>query len=59
MSTYKKMLVAIDLTEEAPQVLNKAKAMCDAQGAELLLVLLLHHRTRCQRRRRRRRRWQR
>ena len=38
MSTYKKMLVAIDLTEEAPQVLNKAKAMCDAQGAELLLV---------------------
>jgi universal stress protein A len=32
------MLVAIDLTEEAPQVLNKAKAMCDAQGAELLLV---------------------
>ncbi|WP_226597363.1 universal stress protein [Marinobacter nauticus] len=38
MSTYKKMLVAIDLTEEAPQVLNKAKAMCDAQGAKLLLV---------------------
>lgn len=38
MSNYKKMLVAIDLTEEAPQVLNKAKAMCDAQGAELLLV---------------------
>ncbi|WP_370257607.1 universal stress protein [Marinobacter nauticus] len=38
MPTYKKMLVAIDLTEEAPQVLNKAKAMCDAQGAELLLV---------------------
>ena len=38
MSTYKKMLVAIDLTEEAPQVLNKAKAMCDAQGAELVLV---------------------
>lgn len=38
MSTYKKMLVAIDLTEEAPQVLNKARAMCNAQGAELLLV---------------------
>ncbi|PSF05642.1 universal stress protein UspA [Marinobacter fuscus] len=38
MSTYKKMLVAIDLTEEAPQVLNKATAMCSAQGAELLLV---------------------
>ncbi|GGC78042.1 universal stress protein [Marinobacter halophilus] len=38
MSTYTKMLVAIDLTEEAPQVLNKAKAICDAYGAELLLV---------------------
>ncbi|MGC8120506.1 universal stress protein [Marinobacter sp. VGCF2001] len=38
MSTYKKMLVAIDLTEEAPQVLNKAKAICSAEGAELLLV---------------------
>lgn len=38
MSTYKKILVAIDLTEEAPQVLSKAKAMSDAQGAELLLV---------------------
>ncbi|MFB2705093.1 universal stress protein [Marinobacter shengliensis] len=38
MSTYNKMLVAIDLTEEAPQVLNKAKAICDAYGAELFLV---------------------
>lgn len=38
MSTYKKMLVAIDLTEEAPQVLNKAKAIADAQGAKLLLA---------------------
>lgn len=38
MSTYTKMLVAIDLTEEAPQVLNKAKAISDAYGAELLLV---------------------
>jgi len=38
MSTYNKMLVAIDLTEEAPQVLGKAKALADAQGAELMLV---------------------
>ncbi|NWO08444.1 MAG: universal stress protein [Alteromonadaceae bacterium] len=38
MSTYKKMLVAIDLTEEAPQVLNKAKALADSQNAELMLV---------------------
>ncbi len=38
MSAYQKMLVAIDLTEEAPQVLEKAKAMKEAHGAELLLV---------------------
>jgi len=38
MSAYKKMLVAIDLTEEAPQVLNKAKAISSAHGAELMLV---------------------
>ncbi len=38
MSAYQKMLVAIDLTEEAPQVLEKAKAMQEAHGAELLLV---------------------
>ncbi|MDY6841060.1 MAG: universal stress protein [Pseudomonadota bacterium] len=38
MSTYKKMLVAIDLTEEAPQVLNKAKAMSEVHGARLMLV---------------------
>lgn len=38
MSTYRKMLVAIDLTEEAPQVLDKAKAVADAHGAELMLV---------------------
>ena len=38
MSAYKKMLVAIDLTEEAPQVLDKAKAISEAHGAELLLV---------------------
>ena len=38
MSAYKKMLVAIDLTEEAPQVLDKAKAISEAHGAELMLV---------------------
>ena len=38
MSAYKKMLVAIDLTEEDPQVLNKAKAMSEAYSAELMLV---------------------
>ena len=38
MSTYKKVLVAIDLTEEAPQVLNKAKSIAESQAAELLLV---------------------
>ncbi len=38
MSTYQKMLVAIDLTEEAPQVLNKAQEISNAHGSELLLV---------------------
>ncbi|PCM46041.1 universal stress protein [Marinobacter sp. ANT_B65] len=38
MSAYKKMLVAIDLTEEAPQVLDKAKAMSKANDASLVLV---------------------
>lgn len=38
MSAYKKMLVAIDLTEEAPQVLDKAVAMSKAHGASLILV---------------------
>lgn len=38
MSAFNKMLVAIDLTEEAPQVLDKAKAMSEAHNAELLLV---------------------
>lgn len=38
MSLYNKILVAIDLTEEAPQVLKKAKALSESQGAELVLV---------------------
>ena len=38
MPTYKKVLVAIDLTEEAPQVLNKAMEVCKAHQAELVLV---------------------
>lgn len=38
MPTYKKVLVAIDLTEEAPQVLYKAMEVCKAHQAELVLV---------------------
>lgn len=38
MSIYKKILVAIDLTEEPPQVLNKAVEISKAHGAELMLV---------------------
>jgi len=38
MSTYKKILVAIDLTEEAPQVLDKAQAIAASEGVELMLV---------------------
>lgn len=38
MSEYKKILVAIDLTEEAPQVLARAKALADAQQADITLV---------------------
>lgn len=38
MASYKKILVAIDLTEEAPQVLNKAKDVCAVHGAQMTLV---------------------
>ncbi|WP_404363083.1 universal stress protein [Marinobacter sp.] len=38
MSAYSKILVAIDLTEEAPQVLKKAVSMRDTHNAELILV---------------------
>lgn len=38
MGTYQKVLVAIDLTEEAPQVLNKAMEISKAHDAQLLLV---------------------
>lgn len=38
MSIYQKILVAIDLTEEAPQVLNKAVEISKAHGAQLMLV---------------------
>ncbi|MDC0663319.1 universal stress protein [Marinobacter sp. SS21] len=37
MSTYTKVLTAIDLTEEAPQVLNRAIEVCKAHNAELML----------------------
>lgn len=35
---YKKILAAIDLTEEAPQVLEKAAHLCETHGAALLLT---------------------
>lgn len=38
MPVYKKVLAAIDLTEEAPQVLQKAQAICQTNDAELLIV---------------------
>jgi len=38
MSIYQKVLVAIDLTEEAPQVLTKAMEISKAHGAEVWLV---------------------
>lgn len=38
MSQYSKILVAIDLTEEAPQVLKKAQLMRETHKAELVLV---------------------
>ncbi|SFM24591.1 universal stress protein [Marinobacter zhejiangensis] len=38
MSSYKKVLAAIDLTEEAPQVINKAADIAKVHGAELILV---------------------
>ncbi|HTN33985.1 MAG TPA: universal stress protein [Marinobacter sp.] len=38
MPAYRKMLVAIDLTEEAPQVLARAKIMSEAHSAELMLA---------------------
>lgn len=38
MSVYKKILVAIDLTEEAPQVLEKAVALSEQHNAQLLLA---------------------
>ncbi|WP_211828840.1 universal stress protein [Kistimonas asteriae] len=38
MSLYKHVLVAVDLTEEADEVLNKAKAIAEANDARLTLV---------------------
>ncbi|SFR43192.1 universal stress protein A [Marinobacter daqiaonensis] len=38
MSAYSKILVAIDLTEEAPQVLKKALALSEQHGAKLILA---------------------
>ncbi|WP_150913753.1 universal stress protein [Marinobacter halotolerans] len=38
MAVYQKMLVAIDLTEEAPVVLDKAAEISKAHGAQITLV---------------------
>lgn len=38
MSLYSKILVAVDLTEEAPQVLRKAVTLSQQNNAELLLT---------------------
>lgn len=38
MAAYQKMLVAVDLTEEAPQVLDKAMEISRAHGAEVILI---------------------
>lgn len=38
MALYKRILVAIDLTEEAPQVLERAVAIAKDDGAELLMM---------------------
>ena len=35
MSTYKKILAAIDLTDEAGEVVSAALEIADTQGAEL------------------------
>lgn len=38
MAIYQKMIVAIDLTEEAPHVLDKAMEIGNAHGSEVVLV---------------------
>jgi universal stress protein A len=38
MSLYQKMLVAIDLTEETPHVLDKAIEISKAHGSEVVLI---------------------
>jgi universal stress protein A len=38
VATYRKILVAIDLTEEAPQVLEKAMDLGKAYGSDIVLV---------------------
>jgi len=38
MSDYKKIMLAVDLTEESKPVAERARALCQAFGAELHLV---------------------
>ncbi len=41
MSTYKKILAAIDLTEESAQVLDRAQSMAELYEAELNIVHII------------------
>jgi universal stress protein A len=41
MTGYKKILTAIDLTDESPQVINRAKNLADLYNSELNLVHII------------------
>jgi len=41
MTTYKKILAAVDLTEESTQVLDRARSMADLHEAELSIVHII------------------
>ena len=41
MTTYKKILAAVDLTEESNQVLDQARSMADLYKAELSIVHII------------------
>ena len=41
MSNYKNVLVAVDLTDEAPEVLERAKQIADSNGATLSVLTVI------------------
>lgn len=41
MSSYSRILVAVDMSDEAPQVLRKAKELSNAFNSEVLLVHII------------------